>query len=501
MTRTEFERCTPESVGIKSDAVMELLGKLEQDYTEIHSIMIMRHDKVAAEGWWAPFAPGLRHMMMSASKTFAGTAVGIAVREGLTSLDERVVDIFPEYLPQDVSENLAKVRVRDLLCMGSGSDHEVPVDQDWPRNLFNETEFVFEPGTSFLYNNAPATLLAYVIKKKTGLDLPEFLHERLFDKIGIDYDNVTWFKAPNGVTFAPGGFHCTTEDLLRLMRLYLHGGVWDGERILDEEYVELATSKRIDSANIFGYAEQDRFSDNVFGYGYMMWMSHADLGYRAEGAYGQFGIVIPKLDMIIAITQTSSESPVSQTTLDQVWEFVETVADGELPADPEAQARLANRLARLSVKADPCNPHGAFPSAKTYHMTGAGAKPYVLFYDPIRGSREAEELTGLTEFSFATDGKTRMVTMTATINGNAYELPVPTDGTRALAHLPEMLYASEVMLSGYWEGEDTFVVRFRWYETCFTKELAFTFDDARCVVDERMVHGEDPDLATGLVAE
>ena len=501
MTRREFERCAPESVGIRSEAVLELLDKLEQDYTEIHSIMIMRHDRIAAEGWWAPYGPGLRHMMMSASKTFAGAAVGIAVREGITSLDEKVVDIFPEYLPETVSDNLASVRVRDLLCMGSGSDHEVPVDQDWPRNLFNETEFVHVPGTEFLYNNAPATLLAYIIKKKTGLDLPEYLRERLFDKIGIDHDNVTWFKAPNSVTFAPGGFHCTTEDLLRLMRLYLHGGVWDGERILDEEYVQLATSRRIDSSNIFGYAEQDRFSDNVFGYGYMMWMSHGDMGYRAEGAYGQFGIVIPRLDMIVAITQTSSESPVSQTTLDQVWEFVGTVADGPLPEDAEAQARLANRLARLAVKADPCNPHGVFPSGKAYRTARAGAKPYVLFYDPIRGSNEAEAMTGLTEFSFREDRRARMVTMSATVNGHAYELPIPTDGTRALVRLPEMIYADEAMLSGYWQDASTFVVRFRWYETCFTKELTFRFEGDRCVVDERMVHGDDPDLVTNLIAE
>lgn len=499
--RREFERCTPESVGIPSAAVLELLDKLEQDYTEIHSIMIMRHDRVAAEGWWAPYAPGLRHMMMSASKTFAGTAVGIAVREGITSLDERVADIFPEYLPEAVSENLAKVRVRDLLCMGSGSDHEVPVDQDWPRNLFQETEFAHEPGTEFLYNNAPATLLAYIIKRRAGLDLPEYLRERLFDKVGIDYDNVTWFKAPNGVSFAPGGLHCTTEDLLRLMRLYLRGGVWDGERILDEEYVELATGRRIDSSNIFGYAERDRFSDNVFGYGYMMWVSHGDMGYRAEGAYGQFGIVIPKLDMIVAITQTSSESPVSQTTLDQVWEFVGAVADAGLPADPEAQARLAKRLARLAVRADPHGVRGGLPQGKSYRMTGPGAKPYVLFYDPIRGGKEAEAMTGMTEFAFREDPKTRMVTMSATINGHGYELPVPTDGTRSLVRLPEMLYADEVMLSGYWQDASTFVVRFRWYETCFTKELAFRFVGDRCVVDERMVHGGDPDLATGLVAE
>ena len=494
----EFQRCAPEEVGIPSQAVLDLVEQLEADDTDIHSLMVLRHDKVAAEGWWAPYAPGLRHMMMSASKTFAGTAVGIACREGVTSLDERLADIFPEYLPAEPGANLLAVTVADLLCMGSGSDHEVPVDKDWPRSYFQDTEFAHEPGTEFLYNNAPATLLALIIKKRTGLDLPEYLHERLFDKLGIDYANVTWFKAPDGTTFAPGGLHCTTEDLLRLMRLYLRGGVWEGERILDEGYVRLATSKRIDSSNIFGYAETDRFSDNVFGYGYMMWMSHGDMGYRAEGACGQFGIVMPALDMIIAITQSHAESPVAQTTLDHVWEFVEKLSDEPLPADEAAATKLTNRLSRLAVPRDPVNPHGHFPGqGRTYRCEGHGVAPYVLFYDPIRASYEADEMTGLTEFSFRQAGP-RLVTLSATINGRAYELAVPIDGTRQSAELPEMVYASQVMLSGWWRDERTFAVRFRWYETFFTKDLVFRFADAGCVVDEEMLHGEDPDLRTGV---
>ena len=499
--RKEFSRETPELLGIPSLAVSKLIDNLEKDYTEIHSLMIMRHDQIAVEGWWSPYAPNLRHMMMSASKTFSGTAIGIAVREGITSLDERIAETFPEYLPQNVNENLLNITVSDLLCMGSGSDHEVPVDQKWPGNYFQETEFKYKPGTEFLYNNAPATLLALIIKKKTGLDLPEYLKERLFDKIGIDYDNVTWFKTPNGTTFAPGGLHCTTEDLLRLMRLYLHNGNWDGEQILDEEYVKLATSKRIDSSNIFGYAEQDRFSDNVFGYGYMMWMSHDDLGYRAEGAYGQFGIVIPKMDMIIAITQTSSESPVSQTTLDDVWEFVKEIKEEELPIDPDDSQRLQNRLSRLSIKQDPCDSFGEFPDErKIYRVTGKGPAPYVLFYDPIRDYPNAKSMDGITEFSFQKEEKQNCVRMHTVINHHEYDLKIPVDGTRNTVVLTEMIYASLVMLSGYWKNKNTFCVRFRWLETCFTKELQFHFEKEKCVIDEVMVHGDDPDLRKSIEA-
>ena len=500
MRENEFKRAAPESVGISSESILRLIDHLEEDYSEIHSLMIMRHDQIIAEGWWQPYSPAVRHMMMSASKTFSGTAIGIAVKEGITSLDERISCIFPEFIPENANENMRKIQVKDLLCMSSGSEPEVPVNQNWPMNYFNDTEFKYEPGTEFLYNNAPATLLALIIKKRTGQNLPEFLKDRLFEKIGIDYANITWFTAPDGTNFAPGGLHCTTEDLLRLMRHYLRKGNWDSEQILDEAYVNLATTKRIDSSNIFGYAETDRFSDNLFGYGYMMWISHDDMGYRAEGAYGQFGIVIPKLDMIIAVTQTSTESPVSQTTMDYVWQFAETVHEEALPEDRETEKLLENRLARLSVKRDPVNPNGLFPHpGKTYNANGKGAAPYVLFYDPIRAYEKVKTMTGISEFCFQTaETNPFSVRMNCIINENEYVLIIPTDGSRTHHIIPEMLYASEVLLSGYWQDENTFNVRFRWYETCFTKELSFRFTDAGCTVDEVMIHGDDPDLRKGI---
>ena len=162
--------------------------------------------------------------------------------------------------------------------------------------------------------------------------------------------------------------------------------------------------------------------------------------------------------------------------------------------------RLENRLARLSIKSDPCSAEGTFPEEGiTYKTRGKGAAPYVLFYDPIRGSREAEEMTGMSAFSFRKIYGYNKVKMNTVINGNDYELIIPVDGTRTSTALPEMIYASQVMLSGYWADDNTFAVRFRWYETCFTKELLFRFEDNKCTVSERMVHGDDPDLKSDIL--
>ena len=124
--RKEFERVTPESVGIPSWAVERLLDKLESGFTEPHGLMIMRHGKVCAEGWWTPYAPGLRHGLQSLSKTYSATAVGIAYTEGLLKLEDRLIDIFPEESPADPSENLKNLTVRDVLCMGCGMEEMPP---------------------------------------------------------------------------------------------------------------------------------------------------------------------------------------------------------------------------------------------------------------------------------------------------------------------------------------------------------------------------------------
>lgn len=128
--------------------------------------------------------------MMSQTKTFTGTAIAIAEAEGLLSLDERLVDIFPEYVPENPSENLQKMTIRHLLCMGGGMETTCKMDGNWLKNFF-ATPVPNEPGTAFFYNDSAVTVLPAIIRKKTGLHIVDFLWPRLFDKIGIDADNLT----------------------------------------------------------------------------------------------------------------------------------------------------------------------------------------------------------------------------------------------------------------------------------------------------------------------
>ena len=194
--RKEFEIVTPEAVGIHSKAIMELLDQLESGFTEPHGLMIMRYGKICAKGWWAPYAPGIVHGQQSHTKTYAATAVGIAYTEGLLSLDERIIDIFPEDAPQNPSANLQDLKVRDVLCMGCGMKKEPAPSKHWIKD-FMAIPVEDKPGTTYMYNSTGSTLLGAIVQKKTGMGLHQFLKEKLFDKIGIDADNLRWAYMPD----------------------------------------------------------------------------------------------------------------------------------------------------------------------------------------------------------------------------------------------------------------------------------------------------------------
>lgn len=347
MTGKKFERTTPEAVGISSKSLEQLIENLER-VTEMHGIMLMRHEKICAEGWWAPYAPGIRHSLHSLSKTYSATAIGIAITEGKVFLDEKILSIFPEKAPENPDENLKQLTVKDILCMGSGMERLPEVTENWLQ-AYLEVPIKHRPGTAFQYNSVGSTLLCAIVERKTGIPAEEYLKSRLFDKIGIDSDNLLFERMPDGTVFGGGGFYATTEDNLRLMKLYKDGGVWAGERILSEEYVKMAISKQIDTATEKN--GNPEATDNFLGYGFQIWMCQPENVYRADGAMGQFSIVFPDQDMIIAVNETASNAHWAQNTLDEIWRFAKTVHEETLPEDEASSRHLKEKLSHLSLKA------------------------------------------------------------------------------------------------------------------------------------------------------
>ena len=467
--RKEFERVTPESVGLNSQDILRYIEDLEHSTTEMHGLMIMRHGKVCAEGWWAPYGPNLRHGLQSHTKTYAATAVGIAYTQGILKLDERLIDIFPEESPENPSENLKKLTVRDVLCMGCGMDEMPRNSEHWIRD-FLHIPVNHEPGTTFMYNSTGSTMLGAIVRKKTGKGLQEFLTENLFLKIGINPDNLRWYCMADGMETGGGGLLSTLGDNLRLMKLYADGGVWEGERILAEDYVKLATSLQNESAT--ESINNPEAFDNFLGYGFQIWMCKPKGVYRADGAMGQFTIVCPEQDMIIAINETAVGAHWAQNTLDITWNYLAKVDSAPVSQDEKAQDDLQRKLRTLNTPNPAYKPYSPMIpeiTGKRYQITQGRLTPEVVSF--MGGATVLEAAS--CSFDFDNYGCVWNIT---TPEGEQVPVRVATYGGRFtnLVKRPED-QVQMLVTSGSWLAEDTFQIVCRWTQTCFTKKVNFRF--------------------------
>ncbi len=347
MPAAPFPRTTPEAEGISSSAVLRFVEALEQHAHPLdaaHSFMLLRHGNVVAEGWWAPYQPDVPHMLYSLSKSFTSSAIGIAVAEGLLSVDDPVLSFFPNDAPANPGDHLRAMTVEHLLTMNTGHHEDTldrvwgGTDDNWPR-AFLALPVEHEPGSWFAYNTPATYLLSAIITQLTGQTLIDYLRPRLFDPLGIE--DPTWDADPQGRSIGGSGLHITTDAIARFGQLYLQKGVWAGQPIIAEAWVDDATTAHSDNSNT------QTNPDWTVGYGYQFWRSRPAGVYRGDGAFGQFCVVFPEQDAVLAMTSGVQNM---QHVLDLVWEhLLPAFADGPLPEDPAAQAALTTTLGSLSL--------------------------------------------------------------------------------------------------------------------------------------------------------
>lgn len=345
--RGALPRSTPEKQGVDPVAILNFLSAASQGRHEYHSVMILRHGRVVAEGWWHPYRPEAPQMLYSLSKSFTSTAMGLAVGEGRFSVQDRVVDFFPEQRPKPVSEQLAALRIKHLLSMSVGHSQDSTgslwQQQDWARQ-FLSLPVVHTPGTVFLYNSGATYMLSAILQKVTGQTVLDYLQPRLFEPLGIE--GASWERCPLGVDTGGWGLKVTTESLAKFGLLYLQRGQWRGRRLLPETWVQEATSFQIQQPAT-DLAQAKANSDWHQGYGYQFWRSRHD-SYRGDGAYGQYVMVLPRQDAVVVVT---SESPDMQGQMNLVWEhLLPGFHSGPLPVNRSALRALNERLAAASLR-------------------------------------------------------------------------------------------------------------------------------------------------------
>ena len=372
-------RSAPEEQGVSSVALLRFVNAAEKRVDALHSFMVVRHGHVVAEGWWTPYAAAEPHQLYSLSKSFTSTAVGLAIAEGKLSVDDRVLSFFPDEAPANPSKNLKAMRVRDLLRMASGHRteplHPFPFDSNLDLvRVFLELPVDDKPGTHFVYNTPGTFMLSAIVQKVTGQSVLDYLKPRLFDPLGIE--NPTWeASAHGGISLGGLGLYLRTEDIACFGQLYLQKGQWHGKRLIPAAWVEEATSFQIANGS-------DPDSDWDQGYGYQFWRCRHGF-YRGDGAFGQFCLVLPQLDTVIAMTSASRNI---QSILNCVWdELLPALKDGTLPADAEGDQALAEKLGRLTlptVAGEPSSPTAARIAGRRYILPDNPHHVEWIAFDP-----------------------------------------------------------------------------------------------------------------------
>ncbi len=342
----QLPRSTPEAEGIPSAAVLDFVRAVEQHEHPLDAVqgfMLLRHGKVAAEGWWAPYGPDIPHSFYSLSKSFTSTAIGLAVSEGLLTVEDTVIGYFPDETPADPSDTLMAMQVKHLLAMNTGHQEDTTTDvfrgtdDNWPR-AFLSLPVEHQPGSWFVYNTAATYMLSAITTTLTGKTLLEYLRPRLLDPLGIV--GATWEADPRGISLGGTGLHATTEDIARFGQLYLQNGLWEGKRIISEDWIAEATTAHSDNSNT------QTNPDWTVGYGYQFWLNRTG-SYRGDGAFGQYCIVMPEQDTVIAMISGVRDM---QAVLDKVWEhLLPAMEQVALPAIPEDHGALVAKLASLSL--------------------------------------------------------------------------------------------------------------------------------------------------------
>jgi CubicO group peptidase (beta-lactamase class C family) len=370
-------RSTPADQDVDPAAILSFLDALdERPDIEMHSLMLVRHGQVVAEGWWAPYSAGRPHLLYSLSKSFTSTAAAFAQAEGLLDLDDTVISHFPEFAADITDPRSRSMRVRHVASMSSGHAREtlgeaLGRDPEEPVRGFLLTPPDRDPGTIFAYNQPCTYTLASIVQRNAGMSLTRYLRPRLFDPLGIGH--VGWHTFPPGREQGFSGLHARTEDIAKLGLLYLQQGQWEGTQLIPKEWVTEATSVQVSNAG-------NTTPDWQQGYGFQFWMSRH--GYRGDGAFGQFCVILPEQDAVIVTTAYALDM---QAMLDAIWTRllpgIGTAAPGAAAAHDELRARLARLQLPASTGAPAPGdwaPWTSGPFAVTATAADTTAQPFLL---------------------------------------------------------------------------------------------------------------------------
>ena len=329
-----FDKISPEAAGVSSRAVKRYIELLERRSIPMHSVLMMKGDKLFCECYFKPFHKDLNHRMYSQTKSFVSMAIGFLIDEGKLKLDDKIADFFPEKLDRELSENMKAQTVRNMLMMstvGYGEPWFDNKDRDRVHLYFNAKRNLYRfPGTIWEYDSQGSQVLSTLVEKLSGTTLFDYLNRKLFTHLGT-FKGAEILKVPTGESWGDSAMLCTSRDIMSFARFVMNYGSWNGTQLLSESYVREATSKLVDNR------EAPRTYAFHHGYGYQIWRTERN-GFAFVGMGNELTVCLPDDDVIFVCTADcqGDEGTGREYIINHFFEIIMDEMGAPLPENNEA---------------------------------------------------------------------------------------------------------------------------------------------------------------------
>ena len=464
----EWQSSTPEEQGLDSALILQMFQEIRDKNIDIHSFLLVRNGYLVTEAYFDPYTQEIKHPVHSITKSVTSMLTGIAMHEGyIKSLDQKVLDFFPEIAKNVTDENVRDLTLEHLLTMSAGYNttttlpaellHQKDASFDTVDHILTYNSILQKPGTTFFYDSGLPHLMSAIIQETTGVSTLEYAQEKLFGPLGIT--GVTWETDPHGIPLGNTGLRLSPRDMAKLGYLYLNRGGWNGQQIVPAKWVDQSTSKHMETKGLMNAAEED-------GYGYYWWID-AYGGYSAHGFGGQYIFVVPKLNLVAVFTSGLAD-PDFPTPRRLMEEYILSGAILTRALPPTGAASdLRAYIDRLANPETPPVPLPAIAhriSGKTYQITekpGLYVEKFTLFFE---------------------DGET-FYRSESTWSEGSYDLKGSLDNRFYVNEIKQGTQVEQVALKGSWQDESTFVETLNNLYQIDSNIHTYTFEGKNVTID------------------
>ena len=342
----EWQISTPETQGMQSPLLVDMMEHIMHRGLMIDSLLIVRNGHIVMDAYFAPFAKGQKHNIYSCTKSVMSALIGIAIDKGyIKSVDQPIIDFFPDKAFANADDLKKSITIENLLMMASGLKcrdswrHfwrgliEMRGSADWAQYVL-DLPMETTPGEKFEYCNGASHLLSVIIHNAAQMRTLAFARQYLFEPLGIT--DIDWDTSPQGYDIGWAEMRLKPHDMAKFGWLYLKKGLWGNQQLVPSAWVEESTRQHIETI-LFDY------------YGYQWWGDDGGY-YMAVGYKGQRIFVVPEKNMVVVVTGdlTGGDGLKSKILLDS-YIIPAAASKQQLPENAYAQSRLNELVSSVAT--------------------------------------------------------------------------------------------------------------------------------------------------------